>query len=58
MPIAAATSGRSLSATTASPGSGTAAMLEAVHGVGDLLKSGWKPKRTLIFASWDGEEEG
>ena len=40
------------------PISGTAAMLEAVHGVGDLLKSGWKPKRTLIFASWDGEEEG
>jgi N-acetylated-alpha-linked acidic dipeptidase len=22
------------------------------------LKSGWKPKRTMIFASWDGEEEG
>jgi N-acetylated-alpha-linked acidic dipeptidase len=40
------------------PISGTAAMLEAVHGVGDLLKSGWKPNRTLIFASWDGEEEG
>ena len=40
------------------PNSGTAAMLEAVHGVGELLKSGWKPKRTLIFASWDGEEEG
>ena len=40
------------------PNSGTAAMLEAVHGVDDLLKSGWKPKRTLIFASWDGEEEG
>jgi len=40
------------------PNSGTAAMLEAVHGIGDLLKSGWKPKRTLIFASWDGEEEG
>ncbi len=40
------------------PNSGTAAMLEAVHGVGDLLKSGWKPKRSLIFASWDGEEEG
>ena len=40
------------------PSSGTAAMLEAVHGVGELLKSGWKPKRTLIFASWDGEEEG
>ena len=40
------------------PNSGTAAMLEAVHGVGELLKSGWKPRRTLVFASWDGEEEG
>jgi len=40
------------------PNSGTAAMLEAVHGIGELLKSGWKPKRTMIFASWDGEEEG
>ena len=40
------------------PNSGTSAMLEAVHGVGDLLRSGWRPKRTLIFASWDGEEEG
>ena len=40
------------------PNSGTAAMLEAVHGLGELLKLGWKPKRTLIFASWDGEEEG
>jgi N-acetylated-alpha-linked acidic dipeptidase len=40
------------------PNSGTAAMLESVHGVGELLKSGWKPKRTLLFASWDGEEEG
>ena len=40
------------------PNSGTAAMLESVHGVGELLKSGWKPKRTMIFCSWDGEEEG
>ena len=40
------------------PNSGTAAMLETVHGVGELLKSGWRPKRTLVFASWDGEEEG
>ncbi|MGH9616451.1 MAG: M28 family metallopeptidase [Acidobacteriaceae bacterium] len=40
------------------PGSGTAAMLEAAHGMGVLLKSGWKPKRTIVFASWDGEEEG
>jgi N-acetylated-alpha-linked acidic dipeptidase len=40
------------------PNSGTAAMLETVHGIGELLKSGWKPKRTLVFGSWDGEEEG
>lgn len=40
------------------PSSGTAAMLEAVHGIGDLLKQGWKPKRTVIFCSWDAEEEG
>lgn len=40
------------------PNSGTASMLEAVHGIGELLKSGWQPKRTLIFASWDAEEEG
>jgi N-acetylated-alpha-linked acidic dipeptidase len=40
------------------PNSGTAAMLEAVHGIGALLKQGWKPKRTIIFGSWDAEEEG
>jgi N-acetylated-alpha-linked acidic dipeptidase len=40
------------------PNSGTAAMLEAVHGMGELLKTGWKPKRSIVFASWDGEEEG
>ena len=40
------------------PNSGTAALLKTVHGIGALLKSGWKPKRTLVFASWDGEEEG
>jgi len=40
------------------PNSGTASQLEAVHGIGALLKSGWHPKRTIVFASWDGEEEG
>jgi N-acetylated-alpha-linked acidic dipeptidase len=40
------------------PNSGTVAMLESVHGVGALLKSGWRPKRTILFASWDAEEEG
>ena len=33
-------------------------MLEAVHGVGALLKEGWKPKRSILFCSWDAEEEG
>ena len=40
------------------PNSGTAAMLEAVHGMGELLKSGWKPKRSIVLGSWDAEEEG
>ena len=40
------------------PNSGTAAMLEAVHGIGDLLKQGWKPKRRIVICSWDAEEEG
>ena len=40
------------------PNSGTAAMLETVHGLGELLKTGWRPKRTLVFGSWDAEEEG
>jgi len=40
------------------PSSGTAAMLESVHGIGELLKQGWRPKRTIVFASWDAEEEG
>jgi N-acetylated-alpha-linked acidic dipeptidase len=40
------------------PNSGTAAMLEAVHGLGDLLKQGWQPKRRIVICSWDAEEEG
>lgn len=40
------------------PSSGTAAMLEAIHGIGALLKEGWRPRRTLVFCSWDAEEEG
>lgn len=39
------------------PNSGTAAMLEAVHGMGALMSQGWKPQRTILFCSWDGEEE-
>jgi N-acetylated-alpha-linked acidic dipeptidase len=40
------------------PNSGTAAMLETVHGLGELLKQGWKPRRTIVIGSWDAEEEG
>ena len=40
------------------PNSGTAAMLETVHGLGVLLKQGWKPKRRVVIGSWDAEEEG
>ncbi|MCL2660786.1 MAG: M28 family metallopeptidase, partial [Acidobacteriaceae bacterium] len=40
------------------PVSGTAAMLETVHGLGELLKQGWRPERTIVIASWDAEEEG
>lgn len=40
------------------PNSGTAAMLESVAGIQKLLEQGWKPERTLVFASWDAEEEG
>ena len=40
------------------PSSGTAAMLESVHGIGALIEQGWRPKRTIVFCSWDGEEEG
>jgi N-acetylated-alpha-linked acidic dipeptidase len=40
------------------PGSGTVAMLEAVHGIGGLLAAGWRPRRTIYFCSWDAEEEG
>jgi len=40
------------------PNSGTSAMLEVARGFGQLLKQGWKPKRTLILCSWDAEEYG
>ncbi|MDB5008608.1 MAG: folate hydrolase [Mucilaginibacter sp.] len=40
------------------PLSGQAAMLDEAKALGDLLKTGWKPKRTIIYCSWDGEEPG
>lgn len=38
------------------PGSGTAVLLEVVRIFGELQKKGWRPLRTIEFASWDGEE--
>lgn len=40
------------------PNSGTTAMLEAGRGFGQLLKAGWKPRRTILLCSWDAEEYG
>jgi N-acetylated-alpha-linked acidic dipeptidase len=40
------------------PNSGTASFLETARGLGAALKEGWKPRRTLILASWDAEEYG
>ena len=42
----------------ADPCSGAAALLETARTAGSLLRRGWKPKRTLIFALWDAEEYG
>ncbi len=38
------------------PISGQSAMLEEAKAIGELLKTGWKPKRTIVYCSWDGEE--
>lgn len=40
------------------PGSGTASMLETARALGELVRSGWKPRRTIVMCEWDGEEPG
>jgi N-acetylated-alpha-linked acidic dipeptidase len=40
------------------PTSGMVAVLEEGRAFGELLKAGWKPKRTIILCAWDGEEPG
>ena len=40
------------------PGGGTATMLEISTVVGQLMEEGWRPRRTVIFASWGAEEFG
>ncbi|HST53787.1 MAG TPA: transferrin receptor-like dimerization domain-containing protein [Pyrinomonadaceae bacterium] len=42
----------------ADPISGQVVMLEEARVVGELAKTGWKPKRTIIYCAWDGEEPG
>jgi N-acetylated-alpha-linked acidic dipeptidase len=39
------------------PGAGMSAELEEARAIGDLVKQGWRPKRTLIYVAWDGEEQ-
>ncbi len=38
------------------PISGQSALIEEARAYGELLKQGWKPKRTIIYCAWDGEE--
>jgi N-acetylated-alpha-linked acidic dipeptidase len=40
------------------PNSGSAALNEVIRSFGEALAAGWKPHRTIVFASWDGEEYG
>lgn len=39
-------------------GAGTIVLLEAARGLGYLARSGWRPKRSIVVALWDGEEIG
>jgi N-acetylated-alpha-linked acidic dipeptidase len=40
------------------PISGQVAQMEELRALSELMKKGWKPKRTIVYCSWDGEEEG
>ena len=42
----------------ADPTSGNVALMETARGLAELLRQGWRPKRTIILAAWDGEEWG
>jgi N-acetylated-alpha-linked acidic dipeptidase len=42
----------------ADPVSGLVALLEEARAVGELARSGFRPRRTLVYAAWDGEEQG
>jgi len=38
--------------------SGSVSVLQAAHAIAEQMKSGWRPKRTIVFATWDAEEWG
>ena len=38
------------------PSSGSAALMELARTLGELVRTGWRPKRSIVFASWDAEE--
>lgn len=40
------------------PLSGLVSLLEEARGVSELVKTGWRPKRTMVYCAWDGEEQG
>ena len=40
------------------PSSGTCVLLEVIKAFGELMKQGWKPRRSILFASWGSEEYG
>jgi N-acetylated-alpha-linked acidic dipeptidase len=40
------------------PASGMAAELEEARALGELVRQGWRPRRTIVYAAWDGEEQG
>lgn len=40
------------------PGSSCAALLELARALGEMQKTGWKPRRTIVFGFWDAEEYG
>jgi N-acetylated-alpha-linked acidic dipeptidase len=40
------------------PLSGQIALLEEAKALGELVRHGWRPKRTIVYGSWDGEEPG
>jgi N-acetylated-alpha-linked acidic dipeptidase len=40
------------------PVSGQVALMEEARALGELAKSGWRPRRTILYCAWDGEEEG